>query len=207
MAEQGGGSEAEERVSAYEVSGAYEAPPLEAMGPARSSSVRWGVVLAVAAVLAVFAAIGAQLIQRGEKPAAYEPFTLPRTTTAELHPGPLAFDVTGVQRLDAIRDDTGWRMPHGEFVVVHLAVTNTSGATVHYVPDGYLDSAEPGSAITHSSIAYWRGSEYLGFPERDIAPGETVATAIAFDVPERGLIPRTIRVRADRTTDELEIPL
>src|ERR1700712_131581 len=82
-------------------------------------------------------------------------------------------------------------------LVVHLAVTNTSGTTVRYVPDGYLQFSEPGSAITQSSIAYWRGSEYLGFPERDIAPGETVPTAIAFDVPERGLLPRTIRVRAD----------
>jgi hypothetical protein len=207
VAEQDGASDAEEVVSAYEVSGAYEAPPLEAAAPARSPSVRWGVVLAVGMVLVVSAAIGTHLVQRGERPAASGSFTMPGPTTAEPHPGPLAFNVTGVERLDALRDDTGWRMPHGEFVVVHLAVTNRSGATVHYMPDGYLDFSEPGSVTTDSASAYWRGSEYLGLPERDIAPGETIPTAIAFDVPKRGLIPRSITVRADRTTDELEIPL
>ena len=90
---------------------------------------------------------------------------------------------------------------HGEFLIVHMTVTNTGAMSATFL--GTLQKLKAGG--TTYSIDD-EATFYLGGGVADTNPGDAKDVAIAFDVPP-GTTPDSIELHGDPISSGVEIPL
>ncbi|MCV7252399.1 DUF4352 domain-containing protein [Mycobacterium hackensackense] len=89
----------------------------------------------------------------------------------------------------------------GEFIVVHLTLTNTGQAPATFVADQQVLTAD-GQTYTPDTEATF----YLGGTTTVVYPNEPVDVAIAFDVPP-GSVPGSLQVHGDVSSAGAVLPL
>jgi hypothetical protein len=165
----------------YEISAAYEVPPLE--GPRSkpaSTGIPWRPLLvAVVGLMALVGGLTHFLSYRDT--AAPTPASAP--TVAQ--PGKFVFVVQGVERTNKISDPVAGTsmLITDEWVVVRLSATNTTDAPARCEPMGSVKIAgDPATSFTdYLSDPY--AAKRLGFATGEVAAGVTLQTAIVYRVP------------------------
>lgn len=123
--------------------------------------------------------------------------------TGDVTDGPLSFTVHGIEigptvvMSDAPLENTA----DGEFVVVHMTVTNVGTDPATFI--GMYQTLNAGGTtypLDDEATAYLEGTF------ADLAPGQSADVSIAFDVPP-GTPPETIELHADPGTPGAEVPL
>jgi hypothetical protein len=100
----------------------------------------------------------------------------------EVRDGNFSFVVTGVERLDAVTHPEHpevEKAAQGEFVIVRMTVTNIGAEPRKFFVS--FDTLSDGGAVYRSDDEAWL---YLGNAVTDVNPGDTVDTAVVFDVPK-----------------------
>jgi hypothetical protein len=125
-------------------------------------------------------------------------------TGEEVREGNLAFVVNGVETTDVIahpeHPDVN-TTAEGEYVIVHLTVTNVSTETQTF----YASS----NTLSDGTIEFEADAEawlYLGETVTDLAPGDTIETTVVFDVP-KGTDLESIRLRDGLFADGVVVGL
>lgn len=117
--------------------------------------------------------------------------------------GPLSFTINGMEigPTVAMTDAPIEKTAVGEFIVVHMAVSNPGAEpstftamfqTLHVGPTTYQVDGE--------------ATAYLGGTSANLPPGASQVVSIAFDVPP-GTVPDSIELHADPTTPGVLLPL
>ncbi|GJF08033.1 hypothetical protein NGTWS1803_11020 [Mycolicibacterium cyprinidarum] len=117
--------------------------------------------------------------------------------------GALAFSVDTVEITPSISsvDYPVDKTAAGEYVVVHMTVTNTSDEPVMFL--GTFQKLTAGGvvySIDDEATFYAQGAR------ADLNPGEQAQVAVAFDVPP-GTDPESIELHTDPLTSGVEVPL
>ncbi len=198
----------------------------EPLAPADNRKLLLGFAGAVAALLVVLAlaAVYAFVIHKDDKAQTGAPTvtststtTKAQTTTSEgtsateaappsgaaATDGPMQFTVTGVERGHTVSDTTNEfsKDAQGEFIVVRMAVVNTSPDPVTFFGTFQkLNAAGQVYSIDDEA------SSYVGGGAVDIPPGDQVAVGVAYDVPP-GTVPESIEVHVDPTSPGAQLPL
>lgn len=118
--------------------------------------------------------------------------------------GPLTFAVTGVESTTTVTDpenDFLSKDAQGEFIVVHLTVSNTSPD-----PGQFLGTSQKLKAGDQVYTVDDQATFYVGGGFVDIPPGGQVEVGLAYDVPT-GTVPDTIELHADPTSPGVELPV
>jgi hypothetical protein len=118
--------------------------------------------------------------------------------------GGLTFTVVGVDTATTITSPTSeflTKDAQGQFIVVHLSVTNT-GADA----GSYMATLQKLKAAGVSYEADPEASFYVGTVYEDINPGNTLDTSIVFDVPS-GTAPESIELHGTAVSPGIEVPL
>jgi hypothetical protein len=100
----------------------------------------------------------------------------------EVHDGDFSFVVTGVDRLDAVTHPEHpeiEKTAQGEFVIVRMTVTNVGADPQKFFVS--FDTLSDGTSVFKSDDEAWL---YLGNSVNDVNPGDTLDTAVVFDVPK-----------------------
>ena len=123
--------------------------------------------------------------------------------TGDATDGPLSFTVHGIEIGSTVvmADVPLEKTAQGEFVVVHMTVTNVGTDPATFI--GMFQTLHAGDttyALDDEATAYLEGTF------ADLAPGQSADVSIAFDVPP-GTPPETIELHADPSTPGAEVPL
>ena len=126
------------------------------------------------------------------------------TAGQEVRDGDFSFVVTGVERAEAVTDPEFpelQKVAAGEYVIVRMTVTNigseprTFFASFHTLSDG--------TTTYESDDEAWI---YLGNTLADLNPGDSVETAVVFDVPA-GTQPESVELHAGPYSDGVTVDL
>lgn len=99
----------------------------------------------------------------------------------EVRDGNFAFVVGDVERVDAVaapENPEVQKQAQGEFVIVHITVTNVSAEPQPFYVS--FSTLSDGATVYKSDDEAWL---YLGNTVTDVVPGESLETAVVFDVP------------------------
>jgi hypothetical protein len=127
------------------------------------------------------AALGATAIE----PTAMAPTKTEKPSAAvgeEVRDGAFSFVVTGLQRVDALDDPEDpdvQKDAQGEFVIVQTTVTNVDAEAHKFYPS--FSTLSDGNSVYRSDNEAWL---FLGNTLSDLNPGDSVDTAVVFDVPD-----------------------
>jgi len=117
--------------------------------------------------------------------------------------GNFSFQVTDVEVAPSVisQDTPGQKTAQGQFLIVHMTVTNTGAMSATFL--GTLQKLKAGGtmySIDDDATGYLHGAV------ADTNPGDTAEVAVAFDVPP-GTKPEAIELHGDPTTPGVEVPL
>ncbi len=118
--------------------------------------------------------------------------------------GPLTFAVTSVDSGTTVTDPENeflTKDAQGEFIVVHLTVSNTSGD-----PAQFLGTSQKLKAAGQVYSIDDQATFYVGGGFVDIPPGGQVEVGLAYDVPP-GTVPEAVELHADPTSPGVELPV
>ncbi|ORB15704.1 hypothetical protein BST36_26985 [Mycolicibacterium moriokaense] len=123
--------------------------------------------------------------------------------TGDVVDGPLSFTVHGIEVGETVvmSDAPLEKTAVGEFIVVHMTVTNVGTDPATFI--GSFQTLHAGGttfALDDEATAYLEGTF------ADLAPGASADVSLAFDVPQ-GTPAETIELHADPTTPGAEVPL
>lgn len=99
----------------------------------------------------------------------------------QVRDGNFAFVVGDVERVDAVAAPDNpqiQKAAQGEFVIVHMTVTNVSAEPQPFYVS--FSTLSDGTTVYKSDDEAWL---YLGNTVTDVVPGESLETAVVFDVP------------------------
>jgi hypothetical protein len=122
----------------------------------------------------------------------------------EVRDGNFAFVVNGVETTDVIADPEYPEVnttAAGEYVIVRLTVTNVSAE-----PQAFYAAS---NTLSDGTTEYKADAEawlYLGETVTDLAPGDSIESAVVFDVP-KGTDIESIRLRDGLFTDGVVVGL
>jgi hypothetical protein len=191
-----------------------EAPPLESAYPAAGSPAKKSgidpkvliglgaavlvlIVVVVGAVIVTMRAdIGEPTVTHKPPAEASAPASEPVSASEEPNPtetqaagvgqevrdGNFSFVITGVERVDSVVDPEFpdlQKAAQGEYVVVKMVVTNIGTEPQTFFAS--FNKLSDGSTIYESDDEAWI---YLGNTLADLNPGDSVDTAVVFDVPK-----------------------
>jgi hypothetical protein len=169
-------------------------------------------LIAVVSVAVVFTV---KTVRTGEPVAGYTPAdTREASATAgqaraagagqAVSDGNFSFKITGVERVDSVTDPQFpglLKVATGEFIIVRLDVTNIGHAPQTFFAS--FTTLSDGAATYRSDDEAWI---YLGNTLADLNPGETVATAVVFDVPD-GTQPESVELHDGPHSDGVVVGL
>jgi Domain of unknown function (DUF4352)/Protein of unknown function (DUF2510) len=117
--------------------------------------------------------------------------------------GNFSFEVTQVETAPSVKygDPPVEKTAQGEFLIVHMTVTNTGAMSATFL--GTLQKLKAGGttyAIDDEATSYLNGGM------AQLNPGDQTALAIAFDVPQ-GTTPESLEVHGDPTSAGAEVPI
>lgn len=138
-----------------------------------------------------------------------ETLTAAPTTEAPVGPageatdGPLSFAVHGLDIGPTVvmSDAPIEKIAEGEFIVVHMTVTNVGTEAESFV--GMFQTLRAGG--TTYPLAD-EATAYLGGTAAELAPGASADVSLAFDVPP-GTVPEAIELHAEPGTPGVQVPL
>jgi hypothetical protein len=115
-----------------------------------------------------------------------EPSAVEETQAAgvgqEVRDGNFSFVIAGIERVDAVADPEFpeiQRTAQGEFVIVKMTVTNVGDEPQTFFAS--FNTLSDGSTVYQSDDEAWI---YLGNTLADLNPGDSIDTAVVFDVPK-----------------------
>ena len=122
---------------------------------------------------------------------------------AEASDGPLSFTVHGYEVGDSVTspDAPVEKTAQGDFVAVHMTVTNTSDAPATFL--GTLQTLNAAGTVYNIDD---EASFYLGGGLAELNPGDSVDVSVAFDVPP-GTVPESIDLHGDPGSAGVQVPL
>jgi hypothetical protein len=117
--------------------------------------------------------------------------------------GPLSFTIHGIEIGDTVvmSDAPLEKTAVGEFVVVHMTVTNVGTDPASFI--GMFQTLHAGGTtypLDDEATAYLEGTF------ADLEPGQSADVSVAYDVPV-GTPPESIELHADPSTPGAEVPL
>jgi hypothetical protein len=117
--------------------------------------------------------------------------------------GNFSFEVTEVETAPSVKygDAPVQKTAQGEFLIVHMTVTNTGAMSATFL--GTLQKLKAGG--TTYSIDD-EATFYLNGGMAQLNPGDQTALAIAFDVPQ-GTTPESLEVHGDPMSAGAEVPI
>lgn len=125
------------------------------------------------------------------------------TESGDPQDGTMAFSVLGIEVGPTVvsADAPIEKTAVGEFVVVHLTVTNVSDAPATFL--GVFQKLKAGGSVysVDDEATFYTGGGLVG-----LNPGDQAEVAVAFDVPP-GTTPEAIELHADPMSPGVEIPL
>ncbi|MEO3760978.1 DUF4352 domain-containing protein [Mycobacterium sp. B14F4] len=139
----------------------------------------------------------------GETAAAVDEHT--PTVGQEVRDGDFAFVISGVERVDAVADPAAPELQKaaaGEYIIVKMTVTNVGTEPQTFFAS--FNTLSDGTTTYESDDEAWI---YLGNTLADLNPGDSIDTAVVFDVPD-GTQPVSVELHdgpySDGVTVELE---
>jgi hypothetical protein len=115
-----------------------------------------------------------------------EPSAVEETQAAgvgqEVRDGNFSFVIAGIERVDAVADAEFpeiQKTAQGEFVIVKMTVTNVGAEPQTFFAS--FNTLSDGSTVYQSDDEAWI---YLGNTLADLNPGDSIDTAVVFDVPK-----------------------
>ena len=124
--------------------------------------------------------------------------------TGQATDGPFTFVVTGVESAPAVTDPTNEfvsKNAQGEYVIVHLTVTNTGDAG-----QTYLSTLQKLKAAGNTYAPDDEASSYLGNAVEEVNPGNQLETSVAFDVPP-GTVPDSVELHESPLSSGAQVSL
>jgi Domain of unknown function (DUF4352) len=123
--------------------------------------------------------------------------------TGDATDGPLSFTVNGIEVGPTVvmSDAPLEKTAVGEFIVVHMTVTNVGTDPSTFI--GMFQTLHAGGTtypLDDEATAYLEGTY------ADLAPGQSADVSVAFDVPP-GTPPESIELHADPSTPGADVPL
>jgi hypothetical protein len=124
-------------------------------------------------------------------------------TTGQAVDGPMSFTVNGMEIGPAVvmRDAPIEKAAAGEFVVVHMTVTN-SGPD----PESFVGTFQTLLAGGTTYPLADEATAYLGGTAAELPPGTSTEVSLAFDVPA-GTVPEAIELHAEPGSPGVQVPL
>ena len=122
----------------------------------------------------------------------------------EVRDGNFSFVITGVERVDAVADQEFpeiQKAAQGEYVIVKMTVTNVGNEPQTFFAS--FNTLSDGSTVYQSDDEAWI---YLGNTLADLNPGDSVDTAVVFDVP-RGTDVESIELHDGPFSDGVTVGL
>jgi hypothetical protein len=137
----------------------------------------------------------------GTKTTSESPTSVP--SAGAVTDGNFSFEVTQVETAPSVKygDAPVQKTAQGEFLIVHMTVTNTGAMSATFL--GALQKLKAGGT------AYSIDDEatfYLNGGMAELNPGDQSALAIAFDVPQ-GTTPESLEVHGDPMSAGAEVPI
>ena len=117
--------------------------------------------------------------------------------------GNFSFQVTDVETAPSVKsqDTPGEKTAQGQYLIVHMTVTNTGAMSATFL--GTLQKLSAGGttySIDDDATGYLHGAV------ADTNPGDSTEVAVAFDVP-LGTKPDSIQLHGDPTSPGVQVPL
>jgi Domain of unknown function (DUF4352)/Protein of unknown function (DUF2510) len=141
----------------------------------------------------------------GETAAVQTATAKPVPTVGErVRDGNFAFVVAGVQRVDAVADPEFpdlKKAAAGEYLIVRMTVTNVGSQPQTFFAS--FDTLSDGTTTYRSDDEAWI---YLGNTLADLNPGDSIDTAVVFDVPD-GTRPESIELHDGPLSDGVTVKL
>jgi hypothetical protein len=128
----------------------------------------------------------------------------PMSGTGQATDGSFTFVVTGVESAPTVTDPTNAyvsKNAQGEYVIVHLTVTNTGQAG-----QTYLSTLQKLRAGANTYAPDDEASFYLGHAVEDVNPGNQLDTSVAFDVPP-GTVPDSVELHESPLSSGAQVSL
>ena len=122
----------------------------------------------------------------------------------EVRDGDFAFVVTGVERVDAVADPEFPELQKaaaGEYIIVKMRVTNVGTEPQTFFAS--FNTLSDGTTTYESDDEAWI---YLGNTLADLNPGDSIDTAVVFDVPD-GTRPVSIELHDRPLSDGVTVDL
>ena len=122
----------------------------------------------------------------------------------EVRDGNFSFVITGVERVDAVADPEFpeiRKAAQGEYVIVKMTVTNIGAEPQTFFAS--FNTLSDGTTVYQSDDEAWI---YLGNTLADLNPGDSVDTAVVFDVP-RGTEVKSIELHDGPFSDGVTVGL
>jgi len=196
---------------------AVEAPPGSAHAtPARKSGRDPKVLIGLGAAVVVLIAVLVTAVvltlntRVGEDSVTHRPAEATASSTpdpeaaTEFRDGNFSFVITGVERVDAVADQEFpeiQKAAQGEYVIVKMTVTNVGNEPQTFFAS--FNTLSDGSTVYQSDDEAWI---YLGNTLADLNPGDSVDTAVVFDVP-RGTDVESIELHDGPFSDGVTVGL
>ena len=197
---------------------AVEAPPVGSAHatPARKSGRDPKVLIGLGAAVVVLIAVLVTAVvltlntRVGEDSVTHRPAEATASSTpdpeaaTEVRDGNFSFVITGVERVDAVADQEFpeiQKAAQGEYVIVKMTVTNVGNEPQTFFAS--FNTLSDGSTVYQSDDEAWI---YLGNTLADLNPGDSVDTAVVFDVP-RGTDVESIELHDGPFSDGVTVGL
>jgi hypothetical protein len=124
-------------------------------------------------------------------------------SAAAVTDGNFSFQVTDVETAPSVKsqDTSGEKTAQGQYLIVHMTVTNTGAMSATFL--GTLQKLSAGGttySIDDDATGYLHGAV------ADTNPGDSNEVAVAFDVP-LGTKPDSIQLHGDPTSPGVQVPL
>jgi Protein of unknown function (DUF2510)/Domain of unknown function (DUF4352) len=140
-----------------------------------------------------------------ERPSAAPTTEAPATPlpTGETTDGPMSFTVHGIDIGPTVvmSDPPIEKIAEGEFIVVHMTVTNVGTDAESFV--GMFQTLRAGGTTYRLAD---EATAYLGDTATELAPGASADVSLAFDVPP-GTVPEAIELHAEPGSPGVQVPL
>jgi hypothetical protein len=123
--------------------------------------------------------------------------------TGETTDGPMSFTVHGIEIGPTVvmSEAPIEKIAEGEFIVVHMTVTNVGADAESFV--GMFQTLRAGGTTYRLAD---EATAYLGSTAAELAPGASRDVSLAFDVPP-GTVPEAIELHAEPGSPGVQVPL